>query len=109
MIEQERRRRPRFAVRVPVRVSRGHEAFSAMLKDLCQDAVLVEMDKALAVDTEVAVAAALPGTGGPMQVVGRVVRVTPVEGGRHEVAVLFTDVTPAAETRIEYFVTLQGG
>lgn len=107
MIEQERRKSPRFAVRVPVKVSRGHEAFSGMLKDLCRDAALVELDRALPLDTEVALAVSLPGTGGPVFVVGRVVRVAAADQGRHDTAVLFTDVTPAAETRIEFFIALQ--
>lgn len=109
MSEQERRKSPRFAVRVPVKISRGHEAFAGKLKDLCRDAALVELDRALPLDTEVALTASLPGTGGPVQVVGRVVRVAAGEEGGHDAAVLFTDVTPAAETRIEFFIAVQTG
>jgi hypothetical protein len=47
---------------------------------------------------------ALPGTGGPLEVGGKVIRVTPGDGDAQRVAILFTSVTPAAETRIDFFI-----
>ncbi len=52
----------------------------------------------------VAVAMALPGTGGPLEVGGKVIRVVKGDGEEHRLAILFTSVTPAAETRIDFFI-----
>ena len=100
----ERRKNQRFQVEVPVRLTSGGASFPGHLRDVCRDAVLVETHRALAVDTEVAVAMALPGTGGPLEVGGRVIRVTPGDGDARRMAILFTSVTPAAETRIDFFI-----
>jgi PilZ domain-containing protein len=103
-VSDERRKSPRFSVEVPVRLTAGGSAFPGHLKDLCRDAVLVETHQALAIDSHVSVAMALPGTGGPLEVGGRVIRVAPGDGDAHRVAILFTSVTPAAETRIDFFI-----
>jgi len=103
-VSEERRKSPRFTAEVPVRLTTGGNAFPGHLKDLCRDAVLVETHQPLPIDTQVAVAMALPGTGGPLEVGGRVIRVGPGEGDAHRVAILFTSVTPAAETRIDFFI-----
>lgn len=106
----ERRRNPRFPVRVPVQLTVGSEVHPAILKDLCRDAGLVEIRHALEMGSEVSLLLKLPGTGGPLQVGGQVVRVAPgTEAGTLDVAVLFANLTPAAETRIEFFITLQTG
>jgi len=103
-VTEERRKSPRFPVEVPVRLTANGASFPGHLKDVCRDAVLVETHRALPVDAEVSVAMALPGTGGPLEVGGRVVRVGHGEGDAHRVAILFTNVTPAAETRIDFFI-----
>jgi len=103
-VSEERRKSPRFTVEVPVRLTTGGNSFPGLLKDLCRDAVLVETHQPLPIDTQVAVAMALPGTGGPLEVRGRVIRVAPGEGDAQRVAILFTSVTPAAETRIDFFI-----
>jgi hypothetical protein len=103
-MSEDRRRNPRFAVEVPVRLTAGGTAFPGRLKDLCRDAVLVETAHGLPLDTMVAVAMALPGTGGPLEVGGRVIRVAPGEGDAQRLAILFTSFTPAAETRIDFFI-----
>jgi hypothetical protein len=100
----ERRKSPRFVAEVPVRLTADGASFPGHLKDVCRDAALVETHHALAVGVEVAVAMALPGTGGPLEVGGRVVRVADGEGDARRVAILFTSVTPAAETRIDFFI-----
>jgi hypothetical protein len=103
-MSEDRRRSRRFAVEVPVRLTSGGNAFPGRLKDLCRDAVLVETHGALPIDSKVAVAMALPGTGGPLEVGGRVIRVDKGDGDDQRVAILFTSVTPAAETRIDFFI-----
>jgi hypothetical protein len=103
-LTEERRKSPRFAVEVPVRLTVAGSSFPGHLKDVCRDAVLVETHRSLPIDTEVTVAMALPGTRGPLEVGGRVIRVTPGEGDAQRLAILFTDVTPAAETRIDFFI-----
>jgi hypothetical protein len=107
MTEADRRRYPRFKVNVPVQIACGSERLSGLLMDLCRDAALIESATPIAVGTEVILAAELPGTGGPVQAVGKVVRLSPGPGGNHDMAVLFTDLSPAAETRIDYFIALQ--
>jgi hypothetical protein len=102
----ERRKNPRFAVNVEALVSHGAERFRGLLKDICRDAVLVEVQAEVAMGSELAVALELPGTGGPLLVTGKVVRLARTEHGL-DVAVLFADLTPAAETRIEFFIALQ--
>lgn len=104
----DRRRSPRFAVKVPARISHGAESFPGLLKDLCKDAALVEGQRSLPLDTEVGLTLSLPGTGGPLQAAGQIVRLAPGEHGGHDMAILFRDLTPAAETRIEFFIAIQG-
>ena len=109
MTEPDRRRYPRFKVKVPVQIACGSERLTGLLLDLRRDAALIESAKVIAAGTEVILAAELPGTGGPVQAVGKVVRVSPGPGGNHDMAVLFTDLSPAAETRIDFFIALQTG
>ena len=105
---EDRRRSQRFAVKVPARISHGAESFPGILKDLCKDAALVEGQKVLPLSTEVALTLSLPGTGGPLQAAGEVVRVGPGDHGGHDMAILFKDLSAAAETRIEFFIAIQG-
>jgi len=104
----DRRRNPRFTVKAPARISHGNESFPGLLKDLCKDAALVEGQKALPLETEVALTLSLPGTGGPLQAAGQIVRVSPGDHGGHDMAILFRDLSQAAETRIEFFIAIQG-
>lgn len=104
----DRRRSPRFVVKVPARISHGVESFPGILKDLCKDAALVEGQRVLPLEAEVALTLSLPGTGGPLQAVGQVVRVGPGDHGGHDMAILFKDLSQAAETRIEFFIAIQG-
>lgn len=102
----DRRKNPRFKVGVEAQVTHGSHRFRGLLKDICRDAALVEVDQDIEMGSELALVLELPGTGGPLSVVGKVVRLAALERGR-DVAVLFTDLTPAAETRIDFFVALQ--
>jgi PilZ domain len=101
----DRRKNPRFPVDVPVRLTGEGGVQSARLKDICRDAALVEGDQVWPLDAEVAIAMELPGTGGPLEVTGQVIRIVP--GERKGMAILFTRVSPAAGMRIDFFVALQ--
>jgi len=105
MSAEERRRHPRIPVDVPVRLTVDGESLLGRLKDICRDAALVESNRAFPLETTVVLAMELPGTGGPLEVSGRVIRLAG-EDGVQAMAILFTGVTPAAATRIDFFVAL---
>jgi len=107
--EPERRRQPRFKVSVPVQLSSGEHAFGGVLRDLCRDAALVGIKDGLETGSAVSLVLQLPGTGGLLQIGGKVVRVAAGEPGTLDVAILFDHVTAAAETRIDFFIALQAG
>jgi Tfp pilus assembly protein PilZ len=107
MTETERRRHPRFKVGVDAQLAKGALRFGGRLKDLCRDAALVEVRQGLAVGDEVALALHLPGTDGPLEVVGHVVRTAPGGDDAMDAAILFADLKPAAETRIDFFIAQQ--
>jgi hypothetical protein len=79
----------------------------ARLRDICRDAALVEGEKAWPLEADVGLRMELPGTGGSIEVEGRVIRLAPGEGGRHGMAILFTNVSATAGMRIDFFVALQ--
>ena len=64
----------------------------------------MESHQVFPLESQVAVALALPGTGGPLEVGGKVIRVAAGDGDARRFAILFTNVTPAAETRIDFFI-----
>lgn len=107
--ESERRKQPRFKVSVPVQLSSGEHVFRGVLKDLCRDAALVGIKDGLDMGSAVSLILQLPGTGGPLQIGGKVVRVAAGEPGTLDVAILFDHVTASAETRIDFFIALQAG
>jgi hypothetical protein len=74
---------------------------------VCRDAVLLEVGRPVALGSELGLVLELPGTGGPLEVVGSVVREAVGEGGARDIAVLFSDLGPAALTRIDFFIALQ--
>jgi Tfp pilus assembly protein PilZ len=108
MSQSERRKNPRFKVGVPVQLSYEAAVYEAALKDICRDAVLVDSPRAFPVGSLVSLVVQLPGTGGPLQAAGQVVRVAQTHNGAADVALLFSGMTPAAETRIEFFIAMQG-
>lgn len=109
MTEIERRRHPRFKVRVDAQLSQGAQLFPGRLKDLCRDAALVEVRHRLDVGDTVGLI--LPGTEAPLEMAGQVVRTAPGDEGSLDAAILFSDVPPAVETRIDTFIAehSQGG
>ena len=101
---QERRKHTRYPVDVPARLTVGSESLMARMRDVCRDAVLVEANRWFPLQTDVKVAVELPGTGGPLEITGKVVRLAPGEQGAHCMAVLFGDLPQAASDRIDFFV-----
>jgi Tfp pilus assembly protein PilZ len=110
MIDHERRKHPRYPVKMPVTVTHQDESYTVLVKDICQEAVFVEVERAPPLGSEVAVTFGLPGKDGPLRVGGRVVRI----GGKDEpsgpgIAILFNEMTPADKVRLDFFIALQGG
>jgi PilZ domain len=101
---QERRRHPRVPVDVPVRILDKGKEHQARLRDICRDAALVEALQSWPLESELDLEMALPGVSEVIEVKGRVIRLE-AEGQRF--ALLFTDVTPLAGMRIDFFVALQ--
>ena len=78
----DRRKNPRFKVRVEAQVTHGAQRFRGLLKDICRDAALVEVDHRLEMGSELALALELPGTGGTAAwSSGKVVRLGPLGAG----------------------------
>lgn len=108
MSAEERRRNPRFAADVPVELTVAGAKRTALLKDVCRDAALLEADGWLPLETEVVLHMELPGAAGPLEVPGRVIRLAPGEQGTHGMAILFSSPSPEAEARIDEFIAGQG-
>jgi hypothetical protein len=102
---EERRRHPRVAVDLPVRLTIGNESLPGRIRDLCRDAALVEVHRECALGTEVVLAFDLGDEGSAIQVSGEIIRLAPGDGDARGVAVLFRDLQPQAEGRIEMFLS----
>jgi hypothetical protein len=108
MTSVERRRLPRFDVDIPVELLVGGQTVSGLIIDICRDAAWVESDTPCSIDTIVSMSVEFPGAdGGAIDIIGRVIRVAGGERARHGMALLFTGLTPAAATRIDFFIDLQ--
>lgn len=107
MTSDERRKNARYAVDIPVRLTVQGATVMGRLRDVCRDAALVEANKWFPLETPMTMAMELPGTGGPLEVMGRVIRLAPGDQGSHGMALLFTDVSAAAGERIAFFVAVQ--
>jgi hypothetical protein len=103
----ERRKSPRKPADLPVRCMADGRSFPGRLRDICRDAALVEVHAALPLDARVVLTVDLPGAG-TVEVAGRVIRVTEGEGDARSMAILFTDATPAAATKIDLFLSRVG-
>jgi hypothetical protein len=103
-MSDERRRSRRHPVKAPVRLSLGDEELPGLLRDICRAAALVESPRELSLGASVALAIELPSQIGTLQVAGRVARLAAPEDGIHPLAILFTDVPPAAATRLDLFL-----
>ena len=105
---EERRRSPRVAVDVPVRLTLGRDSMPGRLRDICRDAALVEVHQECPLGSDVSLMFELAEEDGPMQVAGQVIRLAPGDGDARAVAVLFRNLHPTAEGRIEMFLHRQG-
>jgi hypothetical protein len=106
---EERRRSRRLAVDLPVRLTIGGASLPGRVRDICRDAALVEVHRECALGSVVALAFDLGDEGGPIQVTGEVIRIAPGDGDARAVAVLFRDLQPQAEGRIEMFLHREQG
>ena len=104
---EERRRHPRIVVDVPVRLTIGHQSAPGRLRDICRDAALVEVHRPCTMGEEAVLSFELAEEDGPIQVSGTVIRIAEGVGDARAVAVLFRNVQPAAEGRIEMFLSRQ--
>jgi uncharacterized protein (TIGR02266 family) len=107
---QERRKQPRYPVQMPVTVTSGPDTLTVLVRDISREAVFVNTEDAFPIGTEVTVTFGLPGKDGPLKVEGRVVRVAAIgsEGGPG-MAIRFSELSPAAQVRLDFFISLQGG
>jgi len=101
---RERRKYPRHVVDIPVRCTAEGRTFPGHLKDICRDAALVESHQLCPLETRVVIVMDLPDSDGVVEIGGRVIRLAAGEGDARGMAILFTDVSPAAATRIDFFL-----
>jgi hypothetical protein len=94
-------------VDVPLQVVAGGGQHPGRLRDICRDAALIDSAASWPLETELVLKMALPGISEAIEAKGRVIRHTSAESGRFGMAVLFTDITPIAALRIDFFVALQ--
>lgn len=102
---EERRRSRRVVVDVPVRLTLGSESVPGRLRDICRDAALVEVHHECTLGSDVSLMFELAEGEGPLQVAGQIIRLAPGDGDARAVAVLFRDLHPNAEGRIEMFLS----
>lgn len=105
MTREERRKHPRFAVDAPARLTVAGETQVGRVRDICKDAVLVEANRWYPLGTQAALEADLPGLDGPIRVEGTIIRLAPGQEGTHGMAILFGDVPPVSEMRIDFFIS----
>lgn len=99
-MSEERRGSPRYRVDVPARLMVAAETLDVKLRDVCRDAALVDVPRALALDSEVILKVEFHWTGGLLEIPGRVIRVAPADAGSYASAVLFRGVAPTVATQI---------
>jgi hypothetical protein len=108
MASVERRKLPRFVVDIPVQLLVGGRTLPGHVVDICRDAAWVESEASCSIDTIVSVNIEFPGAeGDAIDIIGRVIRVGAGEKAPHGMALLFTGLTPAAATRIDFFIDQQ--
>jgi hypothetical protein len=105
----ERRKNQRYTIDLPVQVTGSFGAFSGRACDICRDAVWIEGGPEVRSEADVALTLEFPGAGAPLELGGRIIRIGPGVVAPHGMAVLFTGVTPAAATVIDFFIESQGG
>jgi hypothetical protein len=104
----ERRRSPRVVVTdVAARLTVGGDSLTGQVQDICRDAVLVEVERDIAMDTPVTVEVELPGVNGLIRASGPVVRRSAYSDGRHSIAILFDDLPKEHLMRVDLFISEQ--
>jgi hypothetical protein len=100
---EERRKSKRYEADVPTQLRAEGRLISVRLKDVCRDAVLVESPEPVSLGAPVGVVLGLPDGQAPIEVHGTVIRVAPGADSAVGVAVLFTALSPALATRLDFF------
>ncbi len=106
-MNDERRKSPRYPVDLSATVEVAGQSHPGRVRDLCRDALFVEVSEPWSIGTQVRVTAALPGGEGPVDMAGRVVRQAAPGEESPGVAVLFDDLSPSTATRIDLFLATQ--
>lgn len=102
----ERRKHPRYIVDLDVRITGTFGAFTGRVCDICRDAVWIESETESAPNVDVMLSIEFP-EGRSTDVGGRVIRIGPGDRLPHGIAVLFTSVSPATITAIDFFIAAQ--
>ena len=108
MSHEDRRKHPRVRLDAAARLKVGERLLEARVRDICRDAVLLEANHWFPLGTELQVRVELPAPHSAIQACGRVLRLSPGEQGSHDLAVLFTEISPGDQLRID-FLAEQGG
>jgi hypothetical protein len=106
-MSEERRSSPRYPVDVAAQIEIAGRSHEGRIRDLCRDALFVELAGFWAVGTVVTVTSELPGGAGPVTLRGQIVRQADPEEESAGVAILFSDLAPSAATRIDIFLAAQ--
>jgi PilZ domain len=103
-VTADRRKSPRKPADLPVRCMADGRSFPGRLRDICRDAALVDVHEPQPLGARVVLTVDLPGAG-TVEVAGQVIRLTEGEGDARGMAILFTEATPTAATRIDIFLS----
>jgi hypothetical protein len=103
----ERRRHPRYAIDVQGRITVEGASYDVRLKDICEEAVLIETPQPCKLGASVTLTAEILGGSGVIEISGKIVRIAEPADGGPGAAVLFTSLNPAAATQIAFFLELQ--
>jgi hypothetical protein len=101
-VTEERRRHPRYPVDTLARFIVEGRSFEGRIRDICQEAVLVETSDPAPMGASVTMSVEILGGQGEVEITGRVVRLATTG-----LALLFTSLTPAIATQIGFFLELQ--
>ena len=107
MTDDDRRRHPRYALDVEGRLTVEGASYGVRLKDICEEAVLVETAQPIRLGAAVTLTAEILGGSGAVEISGKVVRLAGAGEGGPGAAILFTSLNPAAATQIDFFLELQ--
>jgi hypothetical protein len=104
---EERRKSPRVAVDAAACLTIGDQKIEGRVRDICRDAVLVEIGRSFPLQTEVTLETELPKVTGPIRASGRVIRHARGHDGTPAMAILFDEISTDATLRIDLFISEQ--